>query len=196
MTETLSPAAYRRELVQRVPETAVVAAGLRTFALRGWHVWRNNVGAMAIGGGGGRKPRFVKFGEEGLPDITGFTPWGAHVAAEAKRPSGDRRLDPPQSDHLAAVRKAGGVAIVFSTAQELQDAIERAELRHWAARVSIVGDEGSKKMDRLRWLDHHVAIVEARFALRPGDREAWAREKMKRRVRSRAKKIAARMACS
>jgi hypothetical protein len=184
MTETLSLDQLRRELEQKVPESVVVAAGLRTFALRGWKVWRNNVGGV----GGERKGRdgrmhhyYVAFGDEGLPDITGYTPWGAHVAAEAKRPSGTHRLTPPQFDHLAAVRKAGGVAIVFSSAQELQDAITLAECEHQ--------EPGAYPGSPLRT---SVAAAEARFALRPGDRERWALSKFKRRTERREKRLAAR----
>ncbi len=189
-TETLSPAQLRRELERKVPESRVVTAGLHTFAIHGWRCHRQNVGGMEREqelADGTKSRRYVAFGEEGLPDITGFTPWGAHVAAEAKRPSGDRRLTPPQADYLDAVRKAGGVAIVFSSAQELQDAIELAEQLYAAERCA---PEYSKR--RREALEVLVAAVEARFALRPGDRERWALAKAKRRGQRRAKNLRAR----
>lgn len=99
-------------------ESELVNAGLQELLLAGIPAWRVNSGAFKAG------TRFIRMTSvNGVSDIIGcLPPNGRLLAAEAKvnknKPSED------QEKFLAAIEKAGGLAVVFYSVEELMDAIE------------------------------------------------------------------------
>lgn len=102
--------------------------------------WRSNTGAFS--GEHKGKRRFVRFGIKGMADILGWQLWPqvitdcAHplassfsptiprvMAIEVKRPGGHLTL--AQTDFLALVKRAGGLAIVAASVDEVRQALGR-----------------------------------------------------------------------
>jgi hypothetical protein len=100
-----------------VKEADVLRACLDYLKLSGVLCWRNNTGATVARNAAGRK-RFIRFGAPGSSDILGVLPGGKFLAVETKRPGG--KLSVLQSEFLAAVTIAGGVALCVSDVRELQ----------------------------------------------------------------------------
>ena len=102
-------------------EQDTVRAILAYLGARGVLAWRNNVGAVSAGG------RFVRFGSKGMSDIIGVLPprletnnrnFGRFLAIEVKRPG--QQPTPYQAGFLDQVRKAGGVAFVATSVQDVE----------------------------------------------------------------------------
>ncbi len=101
------------------PEKEVVRDCLEFLSLqRGVTCWRNNTG-MALSSYKG-KTRAIRYGTVGSADIIGLiAPQGRFLGVECKRVGKEPSDD--QKAWLAAVREAGGVALVAHSLQELMD---------------------------------------------------------------------------
>jgi len=104
-------------------ETSLVHTAIALLKLKGVFCWRNNTGATVLGEGDGR--RFVRFGVPGASDILGVLPGGRFFAAEAK--VGRNKPTRSQQDFLNSVSRAGGLAIVFYSIDELIEKIREAK---------------------------------------------------------------------
>jgi len=74
--------------------------------------------------GKGGKPQPVRFGRRGQADILGFMPDGRFLAVECK--ASDGKLRPEQELFLGRVRRAGGVAIVARSVDDLIAGLKEA----------------------------------------------------------------------
>ena len=95
-------------------QTAILAL-LRAHSISAWKV---GSGAFKVG------DRYVKMGQRGMSDIIGiqprytpFGPSGRFLAIEVKRPGGKPTLE--QAAFLATVRKAGGIAFVATSCDDV-----------------------------------------------------------------------------
>jgi hypothetical protein len=115
-----------------VAESAILRRILLACTAMGWRVFRNNCGALQD-----RNGQWVKYGicNPGGSDCIGWrsvtitadmvgTTIAQFVAVEVKAPKG--RTSEPQERFLAAVRDAGGVAILARSEMDIQAAV-RAE---------------------------------------------------------------------
>ena len=107
----------------RTPEAAVLRACLDLLAMRNINAWRNNTGLAMLPGKGG-KPQPVRFGRKGQADIIGYMPDGRFLAVECK--ASDGKTTPEQDAFLENVQKAGGVAIVARSLDDLIVGLEEA----------------------------------------------------------------------
>lgn len=166
------------------PERMSLRAALHTLAVMGWKAWRTNVGAVRIKDASGE--RFARFGVEGLPDITGYTPWGAHVAIEVKRPGNGSvsRLTDAQARHLDDVRQAGGVAAVVQTVDDVIETVDIAKLLHEYDPTAPARGESKRK--QLHVLRERRAARESMLAPRPGDAAKLALKRAGARAKRRA----------
>jgi hypothetical protein len=100
-------------------ESHLVRACLQLLAAWRIPAWRQNQGALKVGG------RFVRFaGVNGISDILGvLPPSGRMLAVECKTPRG--RLAADQAAFLDAVREAGGLSLVVRGVDELHRALRR-----------------------------------------------------------------------
>lgn len=103
-------------------EQDLVRVVLDYLTLRGVFVWRQNGGAT-------RYPKktgghyFVRFTSiKGVSDILGVLPGGQFLAVELKHGKGRRR--PDQVAFQAAIERAGGLAIVCYSLDELRAVID------------------------------------------------------------------------
>jgi hypothetical protein len=96
-------------------ESDVVRACLEYLKGWGWHVWRQNTGAVASTYKG--KTRFVRFGIKGAADITGWDRRGRRVEVECK--AGKNKPTAEQLAFLEALRKDGGFACVVWSLDDL-----------------------------------------------------------------------------
>jgi hypothetical protein len=83
----------------------------------GVFAWRNNTGARPVGEGRGR--RYLRFGTPGSSDVIGVLPDGRFLAVEVKRPGGGK-VSLAQEDFLGRVTRAGGVALVVRSVDDLR----------------------------------------------------------------------------
>ena len=91
---------------------------LQYLAATGVVAWRMNTGAVSATYQG--KPRFVRFGVKGMSDIIGLIPpSGRLLAVEVKRPEG--KPTPEQTQFLAAVVRAGGIAFLARSVKDVQE---------------------------------------------------------------------------
>jgi hypothetical protein len=89
---------------------------------------RMNTGAMPSSyttKSGRTNKRFVRFAFKGCSDIIGQLKTGHFLAVEVKRP-GNTATD-EQEAFLGRVSKAGGLAVLAYSAEEVQEALERFE---------------------------------------------------------------------
>lgn len=96
---------------------------LQWLRLNGICCWRFNGGALIAGEGSTR--RYVRFNTaRGCSDLLGILPslGGKFLAVEVKRPGGV--LTDLQSEFLAVVRAAGGIALCCSSIEELEEALK------------------------------------------------------------------------
>lgn len=105
--------ACRRGGARSGPHTALVATVVRLLQLHRIVHWKQNTGAMEVGG------RFVRFGEAGLPDILAIAPGGRLCGLEVKTGAG--RLTPDQESWRDRFRAAGAL---YVEVRELADAAE------------------------------------------------------------------------
>ena len=106
----------------RTPEAAVLSACLRYLSARGIVAWRNNKGAGRFRNKSGGE-RFLRFGgPDGAPDIVGYMPDGRALFVECK--ASDGRIRPEQQEFIARARKAGCVAVIVRSLDELIAALE------------------------------------------------------------------------
>jgi len=128
-TMEVRPAKARRApKAQKVRESIVLRACLHYLTVLGIEAWRNNTGLAMLPGKGG-KPQPVRFGKRGQADILGFFPAGhalagRFLAIECKSSAG--KLWPDQEAFLLRVRRAGGVAILARSLDELIAGLARA----------------------------------------------------------------------
>jgi hypothetical protein len=112
-----------------VPESAILRAILEYVALCPTvaKAWRTNSGAMRknyVAKDGTTREHFVRFnGERGVSDVIGFTNGGKFLAIEAKR-EGEKPTD-DQVAFLDAVRRAGGVAVLAYSVDDVVVALSR-----------------------------------------------------------------------
>ena len=100
-----------------VKEAALVRQVISYFRARGILAWRNNSGATAYQSPG-KKPRFVRFGLAGSPDIVAVDPNnGKIVCVECKSDSG--KQSPEQKAFQCEVEKATGVYILARDLDEV-----------------------------------------------------------------------------
>lgn len=102
------------------PETQVVASCLRLLRLRGAFAWRNNTGVARLIGRGG-KPRPVRFGAVGSPDIIGVLR-GVPLGVECKSANGTQ--SDAQREFEAGFVAAGGVYLLVRSAAELSEKLD------------------------------------------------------------------------
>ena len=105
----------------KVSEAEVLKVVMDVLRIKGVFVWRNNSGAYADATSG----RYIRFGKKGAADILGVYPGGkngekrgAFFAIECKRPTGGLLSD-DQIEFLRAIRRAGGVAVVATCAEDI-----------------------------------------------------------------------------
>ncbi len=104
-----SEAEIQREILRALPALGVFA-------------WRNQSG-MLLGQHKGTRWA-VRMGTPGVSDIVGFRlSDGKVVCVECKRPGGRPTL--AQAAFLTTVRRAGGIGIVATSAQEVMEALHR-----------------------------------------------------------------------
>jgi len=105
------------------PREGAVVRGCLDYlrTVRGWLAWRNNTGARRIG------KSFVRWGQVGSGDIFCLVPpHGLFLSVEAKRPGGKATI--AQCVWADAVRRAGGLAVVAASVQDLEAALRAADL--------------------------------------------------------------------
>lgn len=102
------------------PEGAIVAACLEFLHYAGVTAWRNNSGAVKYKNASGAS-RFLRYGKVGSADIIGWMPDGRFLGVECKTTTG--RLSEAQKVWLAELRKAGGVAVVARSVDDLIEAM-------------------------------------------------------------------------
>jgi len=110
------------------PREAAVVRGCLAYlrTVRGWLAWRNNTGARQIG------DSFIRWGLVGSGDIFAIAPpnglhqRGLFLSIECKRPGG--QLTVAQRVWADAVRRAGGLAVVAASVQDLEAALRAADL--------------------------------------------------------------------
>lgn len=100
-------------------EKAVVKACLEYLRFKGIVCWRQNTGAAVAQYKG--KRRFVRFGVPGISDILGCMPGGRFLAIECK--VGKNTPTSAQHHFLEQIRKAGGVAIVARSVDDVVNAL-------------------------------------------------------------------------
>lgn len=102
-------------------ESEVQRNVLLWLKLHGIRHWRSNTGGAMLAGKGGR-PRPVRFGEPGAPDIMGILhPSGRFIGIEVKRPGG--KLTAHQQLWHEAARAAGALMIVASSVEDLEQGL-------------------------------------------------------------------------
>ncbi len=111
-------------------ESDIQRTGIKLLKLRGWHVWRRNVGSMK-----GQAGNFVRFGEPGQCDTWGFTCQGDYFECEFKRPG--KRPTPKQSTWLHKVNAICGLAFWVDNLATLELVAKAIEAR---LMISYYGD--------------------------------------------------------
>lgn len=81
--------------------------------------WRQNTGAARFDKGG--KEYFVRFGVPGISDILGVLNDGRFFAIEVKMPG--RKLTENQGNFINNVNRAGGVAFVAHSVEDVQEGL-------------------------------------------------------------------------
>jgi hypothetical protein len=137
---------------RRNTETQLVRQCLQFLSLHGIMAWRSNSGAVKgsyTNKDGTTKQRFVRFsGAKGMSDITGIIPKmrrrtevtledgtplsmfdrevsrGVLLAVECKTDKG--KLRPDQKEYLLKITKAGGIALVVRSIEELESDLKEA----------------------------------------------------------------------
>lgn len=95
------------------PETVLTRQLIKYLQLLGIPAWRNNTGAVKRGN------RFIRFGHPGSADILGcMPPDGRLLAIEVKMPG--RYPSPKQRNFLAEITRAGGIAGVVRSLEDLE----------------------------------------------------------------------------
>ena len=106
--------------VSAKPESKLVRACLDYLRLVGVAAWRNQSGMVFAEHQG--KRRAIRMGAKGGADIIGcLPPNGRTLAVECKVPP--NKLTPEQDAFLAAIRRAGGLAIVAESIDDVMEAI-------------------------------------------------------------------------
>ena len=139
MTPNTLAGAKRRS--PRGTETATVRAILQYLHLRGYLAWRQNSRVVMLPGRGGKPAPYRMGGVKGMADVIGVQPWcaavGVHApgnpghgcdpkyhvsrffAIEVKSATG--KPTPEQTQFLAAVIRAGGIAFLARSVKDVQD---------------------------------------------------------------------------
>ncbi len=97
-------------------ETALVRTLLEFLALRRLFAWRNNSGGAMLKG-----DHFVRFGKKGSGDI--FVLADRFISIEAKMPG--NKPTAAQCEWMDAVRKAGHLAFVIRSVEDLEVALKK-----------------------------------------------------------------------
>lgn len=101
-------------------EGAVMNAVSQWLALRRIPHWRMNSGALRT-----QRGRLVRFGAPGMSDYYAIGPSGVSIWIECKRPKGGR-LSEPQRNFLDCVNRNGGIGIVVTSAESLEEQLQQA----------------------------------------------------------------------
>lgn len=111
--------AKQRGKTLNVPEADILKSVIRFLKIHPSVAWaeRMNVGAQAIDG------RFVRYGFPGCSDIIGQIMDGRFLAIECKATRG--RVTAAQEAFLGAVAKAGGVALVARSVEDVAGVLDR-----------------------------------------------------------------------
>lgn len=99
---------------------------LELLKLRGIVHWRQNAGTVRLESAG--KPRYLRAGPRGVPDIVGILPGGRFFAVEVKRPG-----EKPTQYQLAALTRinaAGGVAFWTDDPAEVNRVLDHLDQGH------------------------------------------------------------------
>lgn len=101
---------------QKISANTLTRHALRALDLSGFHVWRQNNGGVYDPT---RKVFRANSSTPGIADIIGYhRKTGQFIACEIK--AGKDRLSAEQDRFLDGVRKAGGVAMVIRTMDEVE----------------------------------------------------------------------------
>lgn len=101
-------------------ERDVLRACLALLKLRGVFAWRTNQGGVPLKEGG-----FRPGPTRGVSDIIGVLPGGRFLAVECKRIGG--RVSEEQWAFLESVTRAGGLALIAHSAEELDAQLSAAK---------------------------------------------------------------------
>ena len=101
----------------KVSEAEVQKAIIQFLKLKGIFVYRQNAGAFKVG------DRFVSMGKVGIADVICITHGGKYTAIEVKTPK-KGVLSPAQVEFLRDVRKAGGIAMVATSVDDVVRLLE------------------------------------------------------------------------
>ena len=109
--------------MKKYRETDLVRQCLELLQLRGIPAYRQNQGGMTAEYKG--KARFIKFaGAKGISDIIGIVPPnGRYLAVECKMPGNKPTED--QTLFLDKIKSCGGLAVVVTSIQELNDFLDK-----------------------------------------------------------------------
>ena len=118
-----------RSLRRKGTETATVRAILAYLHLRGYLAWRQNSRVVMLPGKGGKERPYRMGGVKGMADIIGCVPRyttpfdggyaGRFLAIEVK--SAEGKPTPEQTNFLAAVVRAGGIAFLARSVKDVQE---------------------------------------------------------------------------
>ena len=100
-------------------ERDLVKACIAYLNLKGYEVLRNNTGLFIFHNKDG-KPRAVRIGLKGSPDIIACSPDGRFIAVECK--TGRNRLTAYQKAFLERLRKKNAIVVVAYSVDDLEKA--------------------------------------------------------------------------
>jgi len=107
----------KQKSIAAISANALTRHALRVLDLKGFHVWRQNNGAVYDPV---KKVFRRNSSTPGISDIIGFhRKTGQFIACEIK--AGKDKLSPEQEVFLAGVKRAGGVALVIRAIGELEE---------------------------------------------------------------------------
>lgn len=126
---------------------ALTTACLEMLRASGCVAWRNNTGAMPVGGANGRR-RFVRFGALGSGDIFAIIPpLGQFASIEIKTGRDDLRES--QGAWMEQIENAGGFAVVVRSLDDLAaflaDALAKPKRHARRVGCAVVRDSVNKR---------------------------------------------------
>jgi hypothetical protein len=101
-------------------EKSVMRAVSEWLALRQIPHWRINSGGLKD-----KNNRLVRFGAAGMSDYYAIGSGGISIWIECKRPKGGR-LSEPQKNFLDCINRNGGIGIVVSSVESLEQQLKEA----------------------------------------------------------------------
>lgn len=113
--EALKKREFKKVVIPGLTANQLTQYALKVLSFKGWHVWRQNNGGMFD-----PTKKVFRRGSStpGISDVIGFNrSTGQFIAVEVK--VGRDKLRPEQERFLADVEKAGGVAAVVRTLNDV-----------------------------------------------------------------------------